>query len=143
MLHIAKCPESASNMVEHAVQYHPNPCFMQLLANLSKILIAAESAVNQAKIAGIIAVAVRFKQRGKIDGIAAKTFDMVDPVDNFSDTVAGRLSFFQSGAGSAAESDGVDLIEHAFIKPHKKASLKLAALFILYYKLPQKPSIQV
>ena len=99
LLHVAKCPESASDMVEHAVQHHPDSCFMQLLTNLSKILIAAESAVDQAKIAGIIAVAVRFKQRGKIDGIAAKTFDMVDPVDNFSDTVAGRMSLFQKRCG--------------------------------------------
>ena len=54
--------------------------FMQMVADCLKVLVGAEAHIDLFVIPGVIAVRIGFKDRGKIDGIGAKFFDVRNPV---------------------------------------------------------------
>ena len=63
LLHILKCPEASSDMIEYTVQHNLYIMFMQIFTDLFKIFICTESAVDLLKISCIISMIVRFKDR--------------------------------------------------------------------------------
>ena len=67
--HILKSPEAAPHMVKDTVQNHMNPILFECLTDFRKIRIAAEAAINLRIVPRIVAVAVGFKYRRKIDRI--------------------------------------------------------------------------
>ena len=71
LLNVLKCPEAASDMVEHAVEHDADAFVVQDAAHFGKLFIGAEAAVDFSEIAGVVAVAVGFKDGGEIHGIAA------------------------------------------------------------------------
>ena len=78
----------------------------------------AVSAINFMKITGVVAVGIRLKHRGKINGVDAELFKMLRPVQNLQNAVLLHAVVFK---GRAAEAQGVNLIKYAFICPHKKS----------------------
>ena len=120
LLHVAECPKAAANVVEHTVEYNLDTVFVKGIADGSKILVSAEPAVDLAEVARVIAMAVRFKDRGKIDRVAAQLCDMFRPVRHLADTV---FEHAVVDARRTAETDRVDLIKYAFISPHSQELL--------------------
>ena len=115
LLYVAERPEAAADMVEHAVQHDLDAVFVQGVAHRSKVLVRAEAAVDFAEVAGVVAVAVGFKDRGKVYRVAAELCDVLRPVRNLRDAVYQHTIV---DARRAAEPDRVDLIKYALISPH-------------------------
>jgi len=53
---------------------------MKIVTDCGKVFIRTESGIDLCIIPGIVTVCVRLKDRGKIDGIGAKFFDVRNPV---------------------------------------------------------------
>ena len=83
---ILKCPEASSDMIEYTVKNYFDSCAVKLGANLLKILICTQSAINFLIISGVVAVRVRFKNRRKINSIRTKLIDMRYPVNDFENS---------------------------------------------------------
>ena len=122
LLHVAKRPETAADMVEHAVQHDLDAVFVQGFADSGKILVGTEAAVDLAEVAGIIAVAVGFKDGGEVHSVAAKLRDVRRPVCYFADAV---FEHTVVNTRRVAEPDRVDLIKYTFIRPHSKSSFTI------------------
>ena len=107
-------------------------------ADRGKVLVRAQAAVHLAEIAGVVAVAVGFKKRGKIYGVAAKLGDVLRPAAGFPDAGYGLAIV---DARRAAEADRIDLIEYAFISPHrcKLLSAPSGDIVIVYTMDAAKP----
>ena len=114
-LYVAERPEAAADVVKHAVEHDLNAVFMQRFAYGGEVLVGAETAVDLAEIARVVAVAVGFKNRGEVDRVAAELCNVLRPVRDLADA---RDDFAIVDAWCTAEPDGVDLIEYAFISPH-------------------------
>ena len=69
--YILESKEASSCMIEYAIQYHTDPRFMQCVTDFLEVVVVSQADVNFPVISGVVAVGVRFKQRGKIDGIDA------------------------------------------------------------------------
>lgn len=74
-------------MVEHAVQHHPDARLVQGLADLLKILVGAQAAVDFFEVPGVVAVGVRLKHRGEIDGPNAQLLQVGNPLLHLLDAV--------------------------------------------------------
>ena len=70
--YILERPESASHMVENTVQYDLHTVLVETLADVGKVFVGTETAVDLLEIPRIIAVVVRFEDRVEQDGIDAK-----------------------------------------------------------------------
>ena len=119
LLHILERPETSSDVIEYAVQHNFDAVLVQRFADGGEVLVGAETAVHAAEIAGVVAVAVGFKNRGEVYGIAAERRDMLRPVANLADARNGHAVVY---ARRTAEADGIDLIKYAFVCPHEKHS---------------------
>jgi hypothetical protein len=72
LLYILKRPESASHMVEYTVQHDLHTVLVETLADVGKVFVGTETAVDLLEIPRVIAVVVRFEDRVEQDGIDAK-----------------------------------------------------------------------
>ena len=81
---------------------------MQSLAYGCEIGVRAEAAVHLSEVAGIVAVTVGFEDRGKINGVAAETRDVLGPVGHLADA---RHGYAVVDTRRAAEADGINLIK--------------------------------
>ena len=127
-LYILECPEAAADMVEHAVQHNAHAFFVQLAADFGKIFVGAEAAVDFSEISGIIAVAVRFKNRGKVHGVAADRRNVRRPIADFFDAVHGFSVVFPR---CAAKTHWIDLIKNTLISPHNSRTSLLWKMYFL------------
>ena len=118
--HILKLVKSPSDMVEDTVQDNADPVFMQLSADLLKILVGAQADIDLFIVPGVITVRVRLKQGTEIDCIDPQLFHMRDPLRHLPDPVQCRLFLRITfvGIGGSAESQCIDLIKHAVVSPH-------------------------
>ena len=94
-----------------------NTAVNQLAADFGKIFVGAEAAVDFSEISGIIAVAVRFKDRGKIECIAADRSDVLRPCADFAHAVDGFAVIFPR---CTTKSHRINLIKNALICPHNE-----------------------
>ena len=108
LLHIAEGPETAANVIEYPVEHDPDAVVVQRAAHGGKIVIGTQAAINLAKIAGVVAMAVRLKDGRKINGVDAEFYQMVGPIGDLLDAVD-RLAVVD--ARCTAKTDGTDLIE--------------------------------
>ena len=60
---VLKGPESPAYMVENTVQHHPDSLFMEFTAQIRKVFVRSQSAVNLCLIPVIVTVRIRFKYR--------------------------------------------------------------------------------
>ena len=60
---ILKCPESAADMIEYAVQHDFDSFLVQCLADIGKIFVCAQTYVDFTEISGIISMGIGFKYR--------------------------------------------------------------------------------
>ena len=127
-LYVLECPEAAADMVEHTVQHNAHAFFVQLAADFGKIFVGAEAAVDFSKISGIIAVAVRFKNRGKVHGVAADGRNVCRPIADFFDAVHGFSVVFPR---CAAKAHWIDLIKNTLISPHNSKTSLLWKMYFL------------
>ena len=114
LLHILKCPEASSDMIEYAIQHNFDAVLVQRFADGGEILVGTETAVHLAEIAGVVAVAVGLKNRGEVHGIAAERCNMRRPVADLADARNGHAVVY---ARRIAEADGIDLIKIRFRMP--------------------------
>ena len=78
LLYVPKRPEVPADVVEHAVKYHLDAVPVKLGADVGKIPVGSETAVDHTVIGGIIAVPGGFKHRSEIDGVRAQSSDVTD-----------------------------------------------------------------
>ena len=67
-------------MIEYTIQYNFDAFFVKIVTDCGKVFIRTESGIDLCIIPGIVTVCVRLKDRGKIDGVGAKFFDVRNPV---------------------------------------------------------------
>ena len=103
-------------MVEDAVEHDADTVLMKCAAHLRKIFIGSESRIDPGVIAGVVSVRVGFEDRGKIDRADPQLFKVRDPVLHLPDPVLGDPVILK---GSPAKAQRINLIEYAFICPHK------------------------
>ena len=113
-LHVLEGPEAPAHVVEHAVQHHPDARLVQSVADLFKLLVGAQAAVDFFEIPGVVAVGVRLKHRGEIDGPNAQLLQVGDPLLHLLDAVHRHPVVLK---GRAAKPHGVDLIKHSALGP--------------------------
>ena len=68
-----------AHMVENSVQNHTNALFMAKFQKCSQVFIGAQAAVQGKIVRSLVAMAHGLKQWANIQGIAAKSPDMVHP----------------------------------------------------------------
>ena len=144
-LHVLEGPEAPAHMVEHAVQHHPDARPVQGLADLFKFLVGAQAAVDFCIVPGVIAVGVRLKHRGEIDGPNAQLLQVGNPLLHLLDAVHRHPVVFK---GRPAEPHVIDLIEHGALGPvlfrpamqHTASSFteNTSSFFYQYKAFPQK-----
>jgi hypothetical protein len=119
--HILKLVKSPPDVVEDTVQDNADPVFMQLSADLFKILVGAQADIDLFIIPGVITVRVRLKQRTEVHCIDPQLLHMRNPFGNLPDSVQFHLFFRIAlvGKRSSAESQCKNLIKHAVVSPHK------------------------
>jgi hypothetical protein len=69
-------------VVENTVQHHPQSGGVEGVADLLKVLVCAQAAVDMRIIPGVIAVLVAVKNGVKEDRVRARALDMLDPVQH-------------------------------------------------------------
>ena len=114
-LHVPEGPEAPAHMVEHAVQHHPDAVGVEDLHHLGKVLVGSQAAVHLPVVPGVVAMAVAVEDGGEVEGAGPQLLDMGGPVPDFADAAYGYAVVF---LGRAAEAQGIDLIEYAFVSPH-------------------------
>ena len=102
-------------MVEHTVQHHPDARRVQRRAHARKIRVRTKAAVQLRIVPGIVAVSVGFKHRAEIHRVRPQLFDMGHPVQQLQNT---RLRSAIVFPRRAAQAQRIDLVKHAFFKPH-------------------------
>ena len=76
---IAECPEFPARMVKHAVQDQAHTPAAQVSAQRRQVFPRTQAAVHLVIIRGVVAVAARFENRPKEEGIRAQGLDMIQP----------------------------------------------------------------
>ena len=102
-------------MVEHSVQHHPQPGFVEGIADLLEVLVRAQAAVHMEVIPRVVAVLVAVEKGIEEHGIGAGLLDMLHPVQHPEDAV---LLHAVVVLRRAAQAQRVDLIDDCFVKPH-------------------------
>ncbi len=102
-------------MVEHPVQHHPQPGFMEGVTDLPEVLISTQAAVQMEVVPRIVAVSVTVEKGIEEDRVRAGLLDMLHPVQYTENTM---LLHAVVVLRRAAEAQRVDLIDDCFVKPH-------------------------
>ena len=118
-------------MVDHAVQHNADAGFMQGFADSLEILFGPKARINAIIIAGVIAVGIAVKQRIKQHTGCAQFFDMFHPVQHAQNTVLPGLVATIVLQRSAAQAQGIDLVDCCIIKPHNFYSYSSILFFLL------------
>ena len=113
--YVPEGPKAAPHMVEHTVQHHPDARRVQRRAHARKIRVRTKAAVQLRIVPGIVAVSVGFKHRAEIHRVRPQLFDMGHPVQQLQNT---RLRSAIVFPRRAAQAQRIDLVKHAFFKPH-------------------------
>ncbi len=115
LLYVPERPEPPAHMVEHPVQHHPQPGFMEGVTDLPEVLISAQAAVQMEVVPRIVAVSVTVEKGIEEDRVRAGLLDMLHPVQYTENTM---LLHAVVVLRRAAEAQRVDLIDDCFVKPH-------------------------
>ena len=117
--HVLKGPEPPAHMVEHSVKEHPNARGVEGGADLSQILPVPEAAVHPVVVPGVVAVGVALKEGVEEHAVRPQPFDMLHPVQHPEDPMRLHPIVLQ---GRAAQPQGINLIDHRVLKPHRNCS---------------------
>ena len=77
--HVPERLKIPPDVIEYAVQNHPDSPFMTGPAQPFEIGVGAKAAVNPAVIPRVVSVGVALEYRGKVNGIGPQPFQMVQP----------------------------------------------------------------
>ncbi len=88
---------------------------MQFVADLCKISIGAETAVNLSEVTGVVAVAVGFKNRREVHRIAADRRNMSRPVTDLANAIYGLSIILPR---RPTKTHWINLIKNTLISPH-------------------------
>ena len=111
---IPESPEAPAHVVEHAVQHHPDASFVKGLADLLKVLVGAQAAVDLPVVPGVVAMGVGLKHRGKVHRPNAQLFQVGDPLLHLLDAMGLHPVVVE---GRAAKPQGVNLVKHSALGP--------------------------